>query len=172
MNLIVAVSKNFAIGKNNGLLFHLPSDLKYFKEKTLNKVVVMGDKTYFSLPKRPLKNRINIVLSFNKDLHEDGVIVVSSIKELFKELEKYTDDDVFICGGASVYNSLMDYCKYAYITKIDKLVEADTYINNIDNKDNWKIIGSSVTYNENDLDFNFVTYENTSVLDRTEINDK
>ena len=88
MNLIVAVSGDFAIGKDNDLLFNLPSDLKYFKEKTINKVVVMGERTYMSLPKRPLKNRINIVLSSNPEFVADGAKVVHSLEELFLELKK------------------------------------------------------------------------------------
>ena len=75
MNLIVAVTNNYAIGKNNSLLFHLPTDLKFFKEKTLNKVVVMGRKTYESLPIRPLPKRTTIVLTANKSFKDDRVIV-------------------------------------------------------------------------------------------------
>ena len=163
MNFIVAVSQDFAIGKDNNLLFNLPSDLKYFKEKTLNKVVIMGDRTYLSLPKRPLPKRINIVLSKHGVEVPEGVIVVGSFEELFKELENYDSKDVFVCGGASVYNALMDYCEFAYITKIEKVVPADTYIENIDKKSNWEIVESSQKQTENGLDFKFVLYKNNSV---------
>lgn len=163
MNLIVAVSNDFAIGRDNDLLFNLPSDLKYFKEKTLNKVVVMGERTYMSLPKRPLKNRINIVLSNNPQFVAEGSTIVHSLDELFMELKKYDSSDVFICGGASVYNLLMDYCTYAYVTKVDQIVPADTYINNIDKKPNWKLVSQSETFEENDLKFNFCLYKNFQV---------
>ena len=149
--------------KDNNLLFNLPSDLKYFKEKTLNKVVIMGDRTYLSLPKRPLPKRINIVLSKHGVEVPEGVIVVGSFEELFKELENYDSKDVFVCGGASVYNALMDYCEFAYITKIEKVVPADTYIENIDKKSNWEIVESSQKQTENGLDFKFVLYKNNSV---------
>lgn len=163
MNFIVAVTSDYAIGKNNDLLFHLPTDLKYFKEKTLNKIVVMGDKTYFSLPKRPLPKRINIVLSNNPQFNETGIIIVRNLSELFSELKKYNTQDVFVTGGASVYNLLMDYCDTAYITKINKVVPADTYINNIEKMGNWKLEQSSPVYTENGLDFTFNIFKNTKV---------
>ena len=163
MNFIVAVSKNYAIGKNNDLLFDLPSDLKYFKEKTINKIVVMGDKTFYSLPVRPLPKRTTIVLSNNPEFNEKGVIIVRSLEELFKEIKKYPKEDVFVCGGATVYNLLMDYCEKAYITKIDKMVDGDAYINNIDEKSNWKKIEASETFYENGLSFRFEIYENLEI---------
>lgn len=163
MNFIVAVTNDYAIGKNNDLLFHLPTDLKYFKETTLNKVVVMGDRTYFSLPKRPLPNRINIVLSNNPDFNEPNVIIVRNLDELFEKLKKYNTNDVFVTGGATVYNLLMDYCDKAYITKIDKIVPADTYIRNIEKLGNWQLESSSDTQTENGLDFSFKVFKNHKV---------
>ena len=163
MNFIVAVTNDYAIGKDNDLLFHLPTDLKYFKATTLNKVVVMGDRTYFSLPKRPLPNRINIVLSNNPEFNEQGIVIVRNLDELFSEIEKYDPNDVFVTGGASVYNLLMDYCDKAYITKIDKIVPADTYINNIEKMGNWKLESSSDTQTENGLDFSFKVFKNQKV---------
>ena len=124
MNFIVAVTNDYAIGKNNDLLFHLPTDLKYFKEKTLNKIVIMGEKTYHSLPKRPLPNRINIVLSDNPQFNDSNIIIVRNLSDLFAELKKFNSDDIFVCGGASIYNLLMDYCDFAYVTKINKIVPA------------------------------------------------
>lgn len=165
MNFIVAVTQDYAIGKDNNLLFHLPTDLKYFKQTTLNKVVVMGDKTYLSLPKRPLPNRINIVLSNNEGFYDDNIIIVRSVQELFEHLKIYDTDDVFVTGGASVYNLLMDYCKKAYITKIDKIVPADTYIKNIENMSNWKKTWQSEEKQENDLKFRFCIFENQKVKD-------
>lgn len=163
MNFIVAVANDYAIGKNNDLLFHLPSDLKYYKEKTSGKVIVMGERTYFSLPKRPLPNRTSIVLSDNPNFHEEGIVIVRNIGQLFTELKKYNDDDIFVSGGASIYNLLMDYCKYAYITKINKIVPADTYIKNIETTGNWKEISSSGILKENDLEFAFKVFENKNI---------
>lgn len=163
MNFIVAVTNDYAIGKDNNLLFHLPTDLKYFKQTTLNKVVVMGERTYHSLPKRPLPNRVNIVLSDNPNFYDDNIIIVHNVRELFDEIKKFNSDDVFVTGGASVYNLLMDYCQKAYITKIDKVVPADTFIKNIEKMPNWKLMSKSEKYNENQLDFQFLIFENTQV---------
>lgn len=163
MNFIVAVTNDYAIGKNNNLLFHLPTDLKYFKQTTINKVVVMGERTYHSLPKRPLPNRINIVLSDNPQFYDENIVIVNNLNQLFDELKKYNPDDVFVTGGASVYNLLMDYCTKAYITKIDMVVPADTYIKNIEKMPNWKLVSQSETKTENDLDFKFLVFENLNV---------
>lgn len=163
MNFIVAVDDNYAIGKDNKLLYHLPSDLKYFKETTLNKVVVMGDKTYFSLPIRPLPKRINIVVSIDENLKLENAIVVNNFKQLFKKLSEYNSDEVFVIGGATIYNSLMDYCKYAYITRIYSSKPADVFVKNIEKMDNWKLIKESETQNENDLNYKFQIFENQNV---------
>lgn len=163
MNFIVAVSADFAIGKDNSLLFSLPKDLAYFKEHTLNKVVIMGDKTYFSLPKRPLPKRTTIVMTFDKNFNEPQVIAVHSLDELKTALKAYDTNDVWVCGGASIYNLLMDYCKFGYITKVQKVVPADTYINNVDKKKNWKVISKGETQVENGFSYSFDIYENQDV---------
>lgn len=159
MNLIVAVSLDYAIGKNNKLLFRLPTDMAFFKEKTMGKTVVMGEKTYLSLPKRPLLNRINIVLSDNPNFVADGAIVVHTLDDLFKELKKYRSEDIFVCGGASIYNLLMNYCDTAYVTKVEKIVDADTYINDIE-EHGFVLKEISPQIEENDLTFTFQTYQN------------
>lgn len=162
MNFIVAVDNKYAIGKNGMLIYHLPSDLKYFKEQTLNKVVVMGERTFLSLPKRPLSNRTNIVLSADGNKF-DGAITVQNLLELKNVLQNYDDSEIFVIGGASVYNLLMDYCKFAYITKIDGSEPADTFINNIEKMPNWKLISKSKTQEENNLKFCFCVFENKKV---------
>lgn len=159
MNLIVAIAKNYAIGKNNNLLFALPSDLKFFKEKTINNIVVMGKSTYLSLPKRPLPNRINIVLSKDPFFNPPNTIVVRSLEELFVVLKKYDDNKIYICGGASIYNLLMDYCKIAYVTVVDEIVSADTYIKDIE-KSGFKLECSSEPIVGNGHFFCFKTFIN------------
>ena len=160
MNLIVAVTKDYAIGRNNDLLFHLPKDLAFFKEKTLNKIVIMGERTYYSLPKRPLPKRTTIVLSNNPNFNEEGVIITRSVDELMEVVNKFNPEDVFVCGGASVYNLLMESCEKAFITKIDKIVPADTYIYNLEERENWKKIYESETMEDNGIPFRFETYVN------------
>lgn len=163
MNFIVAVDDNYAIGKDNKLLYHLPSDLKYFKETTLNKVVVMGDKTYFSLPIKPLPKRTNIVVSIDESLKLENAIVVNSFNQLFEKLKEYNDDDIFVIGGATIYNSLMDYCKYAYITRIYSSKPADVFVKNIEKMENWKIVKESKMQTENDLQFKFQVFKNQQI---------
>lgn len=163
MNLIVAVALDYAIGKNNKLLFRLPTDMAFFKEKTMDKVVVMGEKTYLSLPKRPLLNRINIVLSDNPNFVADGAIVVHTLDDLFKELKKYRSEDIFVCGGASIYNLLMNYCDTAYVTKVEKIVDADTYIDDIE-KRGFVLKEVSPKIVENNLTFTFQTYQNPNPI--------
>lgn len=163
MNFIVAVSENYGIGKDGKMLFNLKEDLKYFREKTLNKIVVMGRKTFLSIPNAPLKNRTNIVLTTDKTFNSQGVIVVHSYEELFSQIEKYNTDDIFLIGGATLYNKLIDKCYKGYITKIHKTVEADTFIDNVENKLNWKEISSSKTCFENDLSFEFKEFENQNL---------
>lgn len=160
MNLIVAVTKDYAIGKNNDMLFHLKKDLSYYKEKTLNKVVVMGKHTYFSIPNRPLKNRINVVLTTDYNFKEEGIVVVHNFNELFNFLKNYNTDDIFISGGATLYNKLLNYCNFAYVTEIDAIKEADTFITNISQNKNFKEIFSSENICENRINYKFKVYKN------------
>ncbi len=161
MNLIVAVTKNNAIGKNNKLLFHLPSDLKYFKSKTINNVIIMGKTTYLSLPKCPLPNRTTIVMSKDMLFNPPNTIVVRNLKELFKILNNYDDDSIYVCGGASIYNLLMDYCKVAYVTVVDEIISADTYIRDIE-KSGFRLESSSDPFLENGHIFRFKTFVNNN----------
>ena len=162
MNFIVAVDNNWAIGKNNGLLYSIKKDMEYFKNITLGKIVVMGEATLKSFPgSKPLKNRTNIVLSNNPNFVCENSIVMNSIEMLFEQIKKYNGDDVFVIGGASIYNQLIPFCKYGYITMIDAEEPADKYITNIERLDNWKLIEKSKNYYENNLNFTFNKYENT-----------
>ncbi len=163
MNLIVAVSENWGIGKDNNLLFYLPSDLAYFKEKTLNKVVVMGEKTYLSLPKRPLPKRTTIVITLDKTFKEENVTIVHSVEELLQVIKSYNQEDVFVCGGGTIYKLLLPYCKFAYVTKVKSDKEADTFFPNLDELQNWAISQRGALKEENGLKFSFDIYENTKI---------
>ena len=158
MNLIVAKDQNNGIGRKNGLLVSLKKDIQYFKEKTMGKVVVMGMNTYNSLPPkfRPLPNRINIVISRNRGVDEDGVIVAMSVDELFKVLEErhIDESDVFCIGGASIYKLLLPYCNRLYITNISKKFDdADTFFPEL-NMLEWKLV-TSTKAEENGITFFF-----------------
>ena len=160
MNLIAAVDKNWAIGRNNKLLVSIPDDMKFFRETTSGKVVVMGRKTLESFPNGlPLKNRTNIVLTHNKNYHVNGAIMVHSMEELHEELKKYNSEDIYVIGGEGIYRQLLDECDVAHITKIDYAFEADAYFPNLDEKPEWKITGESEEQTYFSLEYYFYRYE-------------
>ncbi|MGC4019086.1 MAG: dihydrofolate reductase [Muricomes sp.] len=160
MNLIVAADKNWAIGYNNKLLVSIPSDMKFFREKTTGKVVVMGRKTLESFPNGlPLKNRTNIVLTGNKKYHVKGAVVVHTLEGLLKELEEYNSEDVYVIGGDSVYRLLLPYCDTAYVTKIDHAFQADTYFPNLDELSEWELTEEGEEQTCFDLEYMFTTYK-------------
>lgn len=159
MNLIVAVDKNWAIGKDNKLLVSIPDDMKFFRETTTGKVVVMGRKTLESFPgKKPLKNRVNIVLTRDLDYQAQGAIIVHSKEELLKELEKYDSHDVYVIGGESIYRLLLDMCQVAHVTYVDYAYDADTYFPNLDENPDWKVEAESEEQTYYDLEFYFRKY--------------
>jgi len=164
MNLIGAVDRNWAIGKDNRLLISIPGDMKLFRKLTLNKIVIVGRKTVATfLNGNPLMNRVNIVLSGNKDLSFENADVVHSLDELFEKLEElylkgYTSDDVFVVGGESVYNQLEQYCDFAYITKIECDYEADAFFPNLDEKKEWKLTEQREEQTYFDIEYAFLKY--------------
>ncbi len=160
MNLIVAVDENWAIGKDNGLLVSIPADMKFFRETTTGKVVVMGRKTLESFPNGlPLKKRTNIVLTGNPDYQVKDAIMVHSVPGLLRELEKYHSEDVYVIGGSSVYQELLPLCDTAHVTKIRHSYEADTWFPNLDEMEEWEITGESEEQTYFDLEYTFVRYE-------------
>jgi dihydrofolate reductase len=133
MKALVAVDLDWGIGYQGDLLKRIPEDMKFFKSMTLGKVVIMGRATFDSLPgKKPLKDRINIVLSKNHNYENGEIIVCHSVEELLREIQKYNSDDVFIIGGETIYSQLLPLCTNAYITKIKNRYPADKYFANID----------------------------------------
>ena len=160
MKLIVAVDKNWAIGYKGDLLIRISADLKRFKELTTGNAVIMGYNTLLSLPGgKPLKNRMNIVL-YPTDIEIEGATVVHGIDEAVDLAAEIKDKDVFVIGGASVYNQLLPYCDTAYITKIDREFEADVFIPDLDKLDEWYIADESETYqNDDGTEYKYVTYK-------------
>lgn len=130
VTLIVAMGKNRAIGKDNQLLWHLPNDLKHFKEMTSGHPIVMGRKTYESIGK-PLPNRTNIVISRQKEWFEEGILIVGSIKEALKFAQKI-DPDVFVVGGGHIYEQTIAEADRLEVTWVDAEIEADTFFPEID----------------------------------------
>lgn len=160
MKLIAAADENWGIGKDGKLLFSLKQDMKFFRETTTGHIVVMGRKTLDSFPgKKPLKNRINIVLTRDKEFSREGVTVCGSVEEVTEEIQKLGRDDVFVIGGAQIYALFLPLCEEAVITKVHAKGNADTFIKNLDTDSEWKILQKSDTITENNIDFEFVTYK-------------
>ena len=159
MNLIAAVDANWAIGYKNKLLVSIPDDMKFFRQTTTGKVVVMGRKTLESFPNGlPLKNRTNIVITKNKDYDAKGAIVVHSIEEALEEVKKYPSEDVYCIGGDSVYTQMLPYCDVAHVTKIDFVYEADSHFPDLDEDEEWEITAESDEQTYFDLEYQFVMY--------------
>ena len=133
LNLIVAIAENNAIGKAGDLLCHLPNDLQYFKEKTSGCTVIMGERTFFSLPKHPLPKRRNIVLSDRAEFSFENTEVAHSIPEIMEMITP--EEQAFIIGGGMVYRQLLPYCQKAYVTKLSCTPESDTFFPDLDSRD-------------------------------------
>ena len=159
LSIIVAKAKNNIIGKNNELVWHLPEDLKHFKELTTGHTIIMGRQTYESLGK-PLPNRKHIIFSQNPDfkVHEENVQVVHSLLEIQDLIEG--KEEAFVIGGAMIYNFLMPYVKKMYVTEIKQEFDGDAFFPIIDSEE-WKETSrtTGIKNEENNLDYDFVTYE-------------
>lgn len=161
MKAIVAVDKNWGIGKNGGLLFRIPKDMAFFRETTLNKTVVVGATTYKSFPHGALKDRINFVLD-DTGRQYPGATSVSSIAELGNCVD-FNSDDVYVIGGASVYAALIDRCSEALVTKVHADGEADTFFPNLDELPGWEQVFQSQPIDDNGYTLRFCRYVNRSV---------
>lgn len=159
ISIIVALAENNVIGKDNSLIWHISEDLKRFKKLTSGSTIIMGRKTYESLPFKPLPNRKNIVISTQKELSFKGAIVVNTYEDALKECNE--DNELFICGGASVYKYFIDIADKMYITKVFKYFEGDTFFPKIDFK-KWKIeCQSKKMYDtKSKLEYAFIDYIN------------
>lgn len=158
MNLIVSADKNWGIGSNNQLLVRIPDDLRLFRERTEGKVVVMGRKTFESLPNGVLKQRVNVILTHDRHYKERDAVMVHSLEELRQELKAYRTDDIFVIGGESVYRQLLDECSTAYVTKIDFAYSADAYAPNLDRLAEWKLAAESEEQTYFDIIYYFRKY--------------
>lgn len=163
MKLIVCVDNKWGIGKDNSLLFRLPADMKFFKEKTTGGAVVMGSNTLKSFPNgAPLKNRVNIVLSANMEEREDCT-VVRSLASLSEELKKYPSDGVYVIGGAKVYKELLPYCEEALVTKASADGGATAFFENLDENPDFVLSSQSDAVETNGFTVRFTTYKNRNV---------
>jgi len=158
MKLIAAVSENWGIGKDNDLLFSIPKDMKFFRETTMGKTVILGRKNLESFPgAKPLPKRPNIILTRDKNFAVDGATVVNSIDELLAM--EFDKDDAFVIGGEEIYRKLLPYCDKCFITKVKETVDADKFMVNLDEDAEWELTAESEEIEDNGHIITFCTYE-------------
>ncbi len=141
MKLVVAVDEGWGIGYEGELLAHVRADLRNFAKLTTGHTVVLGSKTLATFPGgRPLKNRTNIILSRRPDYAPEGALVAHSRDDLLELIKTLPEDDVFVIGGASIYELLLPYCDTAYVTKFKKAYKADAFFADLDADDAWECV--------------------------------
>lgn len=158
ITIVVAMGLNNEIGAGNQLLWHLPKDLKHFKETTTGHPIIMGRKTYESIGK-PLPNRTNIVVSRKKDWFEEGILIVGSLKEAIKFAKKM-DEEIFIIGGGNIYEQTIDLADKLEVTQVKANLKADVFFPKINMKI-WKKTNETCHEKDekNEFDFCFQTFE-------------
>ncbi len=159
MQAIVAVSKNWGIGREGQLLFSIPEDMKFFRTTTTGKTVIMGRKTLESMPGgKPLKNRRNIIISTREGYEVDGAETVLSPMEAMKLVEGTPEEDIFVIGGGEVYRAMLPFCSRALVTHVEAKPEADKFFPNLDTEENWMLEERGEEKEHEGLKFCFCTY--------------
>ncbi len=154
ISIIVAVSEDLGIGRNNDLLWHIPEDLKRFKNLTYGNTVVMGRRTWESLPRKPLPGRKNIVITDILDERFEGAEMAYSVDDALAKCEK--DKEIFIMGGGSVYRQFMPLADRLYITHVHKKAPADIYFPEIDRR-TWKVVEKE-EFKSGEVPYTYVIY--------------
>ncbi len=158
---IVAVDKKWGIGRKNGLLFFLPADMQFFKEKTFGTTVCMGYNTLLSFPNsKPLKARKNIVICPD-GVEIEGAVCVHNLDDMRKVLSG-EKGDVYVIGGAFFYKSMLEYCDEILVTKVDADGNAEVFFENLDNRQDFKCVFESEETQTNGYKIKFTTYKNLS----------
>ncbi len=155
ISIIVAIAENNAIGRNNDLLWHISEDLKRFKRLTEGHTVVMGKNTYFSLPRRPLPKRTNLVITDVPGEQIDDCVMAYSIGEAIEKMDKSKEN--FVMGGGSIYRQFMPHADKLYITRVHKDFEGDVFFPKID-ANIWKLQSAEKITDDRQNDFNY-TFE-------------
>ena len=159
---IVHADKKWGIGKAGDMMFSLPLDMKFFRQTTMGHTVVMGGKTLRSFPnQKPLKNRVNIVLTRGQVC--DECICVHSYEELKNELKKRQNEEIFIIGGGEVYKTLLPYCHFALVTKVDADGGAEVFFPNLDEDENFVCVEEGEPLGDNGYTIRFTKYQNKAV---------
>ena len=162
MKAIVHADKNWGIGRGNSLMFRLPADMKFFRETTTGNTVVMGGNTLRSFPGgAPLKNRVNIVLSASGP-ERDDCIVVRGARQLFDEIKR-AEGEVYVIGGASIYEMLLPYCAEALVTKVDADGGADTFFPDLDADGHFSLAAEGPETETGGYKIRFCRYVNNNV---------
>ena len=163
---ILSVDKKWGIGKNNGLLFSLPIDMKYFRETTKGHTVFMGENTLLSFPgSRPLKNRVNVVLSQDPTHNYEGCENIHNFDEFIKNLqEKGKNSDVFVIGGASIYRQTLPYVDKVLLTKVNADGGATVFFPNLDEDPNFVCVDEGTPIQDGEFEIRFTVYENKKRL--------
>lgn len=157
ITFVVAAAANNAIGKDNQLLWNLPTDLKHFKKITSGHTIIMGRKTFDSMGK-PLPNRRNIVITRNKDLKIEGAEVTKSLNEALELCNN--EAEVFVIGGAEIYKAALERTDKIYLTRVHKSFNGDAYFPDL-NPDKWVEVAREdhLADEKNPIDFSFITLE-------------
>ena len=170
ISAIVAVDKNWGIGFEGQLLEHLPPDMKYFKETTMGNIVMMGRKTWDSLPVKPLLGRSNIILSRTLQrgswIYDDKAHYIQFTPEITEhDLKAFqnSSNHLFVIGGGEIYKQLLPYCDRVYVTFIGKSHEnVDTYFPNLDKDPNWEVSTCTELRDYGNIPYAFLTYDRIS----------
>jgi len=158
ISIIVAIASNYAIGKDNDLLWHISKDLKRFKELTESHYIVMGKRTYYSLPKRPLPKRTSLIITDVKDEVIDNCLMAYSIDDAVNKMD--AENENFIIGGGSIYKQFMPLADKLYINRVHKDFDADTFFPEI-SLNEWELISKEDVNDDpqNDFTYTFEVYK-------------
>lgn len=154
VSIIASVGRNFELGKNNDIIWHFKQDMKFFKETTLGHTVIMGRKTFESLPKA-LPNRLNVVITSDSSYSAENIVVVSSVEQALKYCD---NEEAFVIGGGMIYKEFLPFADKLYLTEIeDSLENADTYFPSFDKNEYKRTVVKST--DENGIAFSHIIYE-------------
>jgi len=158
ISIIAAIASNNAIGKDNDLLWHISADMKRFKKLTEGHYIIMGKRTYYSLPKRPLPNRTSMIITDVDGEEIDGCLMAYSIEDAIAKMNR--DGENFIIGGGSIYKQFMSYANKLYITRVHKDFDADTFFPEMLTYE-WQIVSKEDVLDDpqNEFAYTFEIYE-------------
>ena len=163
ISAIVAVDKDWGIGYQGQLLEHLPPDMKYFKKLTTNHVVIMGRKTWDSLPNKPLKDRLNLVITSGERQYGEGTCFIGMAEAMARLAHVEEDDEWFIIGGGTIYKELLPICDRVYVTLIEKSHDnVDTYFPNLNKDPQWEVSTCTELRDYGNIPYAFLTYDRIS----------